>query len=161
MKKVLWLEDQYEDLSDYSSRLARIDYLVDPVKSVSEVMEKLENEGYAAYIFDLKVLPGNTSKWQELDERKRKKNPNFDPHLGFELLRFLDGERKKQSKLWEKVKFDFSKAIIFSVVNDKKVYDELVSFGIPSNQIVYKSSSDLGTLPELIKEMELPAGEEK
>jgi hypothetical protein len=40
------------------------------------------------------------------------------------------------------------------VVNDKEVYDELESFGIPLIQIVYKSSSDLDTLAEVVQEME-------
>lgn len=154
MKKVLWVEDQFEDLMDYSSRLARIDYLVDPVKSVSEALERLKNQEYAAYIFDLKILPGDDPEWWALDERKRKENPNFDPYLGLELLRFLDKARQVKDDLWEKIKFDFNKVIVFSVVIDKEVYDELQSFGIPEHQIVYKSGSDLDTLAGLIQEMQ-------
>jgi CheY-like chemotaxis protein len=154
MKKVLWVEDQFEDLMDYSSRLARIDYLVEPVKSVSDALEKLEHQEYEAYIFDLKILPGDDPGWQALDERKRAEKPQFDPLLGFELLRFLDKARNAQSDLWEKIKFEFSKVIVFSVVPDKEVYDELESFGIPEHQIVYKSGSDLDTLAEAIQEMQ-------
>jgi CheY-like chemotaxis protein len=154
MKKVLWLEDQYEDLMDYSSRLGRKNYLVDPVKSVSESLKKLKKEEYEVYIFDLKVLPGDDPEWLELDEKKRKENPKFDPYLGLELLRFLDRAKHTQSELWKKIKFDFSKVILFSVVYDKKVYEELESFGIPPHQIVYKSGSTLDTLPELIVEIQ-------
>jgi len=154
MKKMLWLEDQYKDLVDYSSRLGRINYLVDPVKSVSEALEKLKNEEYDVYVFDLKTLPGDDLQWQDLDERKREENPNFDTYLGFELLRFLDNARKNRDPLWEKIKFDFSKVIVFSVVNDKEVFDELESFGIPHQQIIYKSGINLDTLPKLIKQIQ-------
>lgn len=161
MKKALWLEDQYEDLMEYSSGLARINYLVEPVKSVSAALEKLEKEEYDLYIFDLKILPGDDSKWQELDESKREKKPNFDPYLGLELLRFLDKARKEKNELWEKIKIDFSKVIVFSVVNDKNVYYELRAFGIPHEQIVYKSESKLDTLKDLIKKMQNQEGENK
>lgn len=163
MKKALWLEDQYEDLMEYSSRLARINYLVDPVKSVSEALEKLrsEKEEYDLYIFDLKVLPGDDEEWQALDDRKRGENPHFDPYLGVELLRFLDKARKEKNELWEKIKFDFTKVIVFSVVNDKDVYYELRSFGIPHQQIVYKSDSKLDTLRNLIEKIQNQEGEEK
>ena len=75
MKKVLWLEDQFEDLIDYSIRLSRIDYVVAPVKSVSEALERLEKDEFDVYVFDLKVLPGDGRKWQILDEQKRKEHP--------------------------------------------------------------------------------------
>jgi hypothetical protein len=154
MKKALWLEDQYEDIFEYSSGLARINYLVDPVKSVSEALNKLKKEEYDLYIFDLKVIPGENEDWQALDERKRDENPHFDPYLGVELLRFLDKARKEQNELWGKIKFDFSKVIVFSVVNDKEVYYELRAFGIPHEQIVYKSDSKLDTLKDLIKKIQ-------
>lgn len=154
MKKVLWLEDQYEDLMDYSSRLGRINYLVDPVKSVSGALKKLKKEKYAVYVFDLKVLPGDDTEWQELDEQRREADPHFDPYLGLELLRHLDRAKQTQSALWRKIKFDFSKVIVFSVVNDKEVHEELESFGIPGHHIVLKSGSNLDTLSKLIAEIE-------
>lgn len=161
MKKVLWLEDQYKDLMEYSSPLARINYLVDPVKSVSEALEKIEKEEYEFYIFDLKILPGENKEWQELDDIKREKNPHFDPYLGLALLRLLDKARQEQNELWKKIKFNFNKVIIFSVVFDKVVYDELESFGIKENQIIYKSDSKLNTIPDLIKKMQNQEGENK
>jgi hypothetical protein len=161
MKKALWLEDQYEDLLEYSSGLARINYLVDKVKSVSVALEKLEKEEYDLYIFDLKILPGDDPKWQQLDERKREKKHNFDPYLGLELLRFLDKARQEENELWKKIKFDFTKVIVFSVVNSKDVYYELRAFGIPHQQIVYKSDSKLDTLRDLIKKIQNQEGENK
>jgi hypothetical protein len=153
-KKVFWLEDQYEDLMDYSSPLARINYLVDPVRSASDALEKLQKEEYDLYIFDLKVLPGDSPEWEELDNRKREENPDFDPYLGLELLRYLDRARQDKSELWEKIKFDFGKVIVFSVVSDKDICDELESFGIPGRQIVIKSGSTLDTLANVIVEIQ-------
>lgn len=153
MKKVLWLEDQYEDLMEYSSRLARINYLVDMVKSVSDAIKKLKQGGYDLYIFDLKILPGDDPEWQELDNKRREKNHQFDPNLGLELLRHLDRARREKNKLWDEIKFDFKKVIVFSVVYDKAIYDELESFGIPHQQIEYKSGSNLDTLWKLIEEI--------
>lgn len=161
MKKVLWLDDEVEDLIMFSSRLSRIDYLVDPVKSVSEALEKLQKERYDAFIFDLKILPGNDPYWLQLDGRKIKENPHFDPYLGFELLRFLDKSRQENSDLWQAIGFDFGRIIVFSVVNDKKVYDELESFGIPADHIVYKSSADLDTLANAIEAMDRGVSEEE
>jgi hypothetical protein len=154
MEKALWLEDQYEDLFEYSSGLARINYLVDKVKSVSAALEKLEQKEYDLYIFDLKILPGEDKEWQALDDRKRQENPHFDPYLGLELLRSLDKARKEKNELWGKIKFDFTKVIVFSVVNDKDVYYELRALGIPHQQIVYKSDSNLDTLRDLIKKIQ-------
>ena len=159
MKKLLWVEDQYEDLMDYFSRLGRINYLVEPVKSVTTALKKMKKEEYDLYVLDLKILSGNSSKWEKLDDKKRAENPQFDPYLGLELLRYLYRAKQKQTKLWEKIKFDFSKVIVFSVVNDQKVYNELTSFGIPPEQIVYKSGSNLDTLAELIITMQGDKGE--
>jgi len=154
LKKLLWLEDQYEDLMDYSSRLGRNDFLVDPVRSVSEALKKLKTEKYDIYIFDLKVLPGDDPEWLKIDETKRKEDILHDPCLGLRLLQVLDKNRKENTQLWKEIGFDFKKVIIFSVVNNKKVYDELESFGIPPKQIVNKSGIDLDTLPKLIMEIQ-------
>jgi hypothetical protein len=154
MKKMLLLEYQYLDLLEYYSRLGRINFMVEPVKSVSEALEKLKNEKYDVYVFDLKILPGDAPKWQELDERKRQENPHFDSYLGLELLLFLDKARKNQDQLWKKIKFDFSKVIVLSLVIDKEVLDELESFGIPHQHIINKSSINLDTLPKLVTEIQ-------
>ena len=161
MKKALWLEDQFEDLIDYASRLARIDYLVDPVTSVSEALEKLKAETYDAFIFDLKILPGDDQKWKDLDESRRKAKPYFDPYLGFELLCYLNQARQENAPLWRKIHFDFARVIVFSVVSDKAVFEELESFGIPPNQMINKSNADLDTLEKAVEEMEKDRSEEE
>lgn len=156
MKRILWMDDQYEDLFGYAGRLLITGYLIEPVKSVTAALEKLKKERYDAYIFDLKVFPGDDPKWQELEERKPKENPACVPYLGLELLRFLSRVQSENSDQWEKINFDFNKVIIFSVACERNVCDELESFGISNHQILNKFISDLDTLPQLLEEMNSP-----
>jgi hypothetical protein len=150
--KILWLEDQHEDFDAYKSALFRSGYLVDYVKSVSETEKKLQEEDYIAVIFDIKVLPGDDEKWIQLDKQEREKNPDFDSYLGLELLRSLFDSPKARVIIEHPIQIDPGKVIVFSVVYDKT--DELLSLGIPNNQIIYKSNGDINTLPQLIKKIQ-------
>jgi len=161
MKKILWMDDQFEDLFDYAARLFRTGYLLVPVKSVSEALEKLEEEKYDAYIFDLKVFPGDNLEWQVMEERKLNEDTRFAPFLGLELLRFLHKAKAENTNLWKKFEFDFKKVIIFSVASDKCICEELGTFGIPYYQVLNKSLSDLDTLPELVESATNDYPEEK
>ena len=149
--KILWLEDQHEDFDAYKSALFRSGYLVDSVRSVSEAEKKLRQEDYLAIILDIKVLPGDDPKWRELDESKRKKNPNFDSYLGMELLHSLFNSPKARVNIDPPISIHPGRIIIFSVVYDKT--EEISALGIPEDQIIYKSSSDLSTLPQLIEKV--------
>ena len=100
------------------------------------------------------VLLKNESNLTVEQQKKREENPQFDTYLGVELLRHIFQAKEKQNELWQTIHFDFRKVIIFSVVNNKDIYEELISFGIPEEQILYKPSSDLDTLAEAIEEME-------
>jgi CheY-like chemotaxis protein len=155
IEKVLWLEDQHEDFEAYKSALFRAGYVVHNVRSVSEVVEELrENKNdYDAVIFDIKVLPGKDPAWIKLDKDKREAKPNFGAYLGFELMRSLFHSDKAKVKINPPIELDPRKVIVFSVVFDKT--DEIASFGIPRNQILDKATSDLKTLPRLIKEIKL------
>jgi hypothetical protein len=159
IKKILWLEDQYEDLSDYLNTLFRADYLVDPVESVSEAVKKLRKEDYMAVIFDIKVLPGDDNEWKELNKRKKDENPYFDPYLGLELLYSLFNSPKARVKLEPPIQIDPERVIIFSAVYD--IVEELSALGIPADQIIYKSYGDLATLPGLMRKIERKIENEK
>ena len=152
IKQILWLEDQYEDFSAYRSAIFRSGYLVDYVKSVSEAEKKIRENDYTAYIFDIKVLPGDTEEWLNLDIKKREENPNFDSNLGLELLRSLFHSEKARVKIDPPIEIDPRKVVVFSVVYDKT--EEISSFGIPGDQVINKSNADLNTLPDLIKKIE-------
>lgn len=162
IKRVLWLEDQYEDFSAYLNMLSRVGYLVDTVRSVSEAEQKLREENYVAVIFDIKVLPGEKKEWKDLDIKKRKKNPFFDSYLGLELLYSLFSPGPNRVTIDPPIpaeKINPKKVIVFSVVYDKVA--EISRMGIRNDQIIYKSASDLTTLPNVIKKIEKPNGQQK
>ncbi len=152
IEKILWLEDQYEDFSAYRGALFRSGYIVEFVPSVSEAIEKIRESKYIAYIFDIKVLPGDEGELIKLDKEKRTEYSDFDSNLGFELLHSLFDPDNARVILDPPIKIDPQKVIVFSVVYDKA--EEISSLGIPEDQIIYKSSSDLNTLPQLIKKIE-------
>ncbi|MCP5107409.1 MAG: hypothetical protein GY950_28740, partial [bacterium] len=133
-KNILWMEDQYEELYDYSRGLIKKGYRFDSVKSVSGALGKLKTGAYGIYVFDLKVLPGDDPEWQKLDEELRGENVDFDSYLGLELLRFLHREKEAQSETWQDIKFNFKRVIVFSVVANADIRDELEGYGVPVHQ---------------------------
>ncbi len=154
IKKILWLEDQYDDYSAYRSALFRAGYMVEFVRSVSDVMEKIKENKYIAYIFDIRVLPGDHEEWTNLDKKKQEEKPDFDPYLGLEFLRSLFDSNKSRVTIDPAIKFKVNpqNIIVFSVVQD--IIEEVSSFGVPKDQILYKSSVDINTLPKLIRKIE-------
>ncbi|MCK5023923.1 MAG: hypothetical protein KAS04_07135 [Candidatus Aenigmarchaeota archaeon] len=154
IKKILWLEDEFADFSAYRSTLFRTGYVVEFVRSVSAAIGKIKDNKYVAYIFDIKVLPRENEEWIDLDKKKREENPDFDSYLGLKLLRSLFDSDKAKITLDPaiKAKVDPKKVIILSVVHD--IIEEISFFGVPKNQILYKSCADLNTLPRLIKKIE-------
>lgn len=150
--KILWLEDEFKDFAAYLSALFRAGYLVDKVRSVSDAVKKLRTNEYLAAIFDIKVIPGKSDEWIEIDQIKRQEQPDFDTALGFELLQSLFNPTKARVKLNPPLTFNPKQVIVFSVVYDK--VKEISSLGIPKDQIIYKANSNLDTLPRLIQKIE-------
>lgn len=150
--RVLWLEDQAEGLKAYRKTLLKAGLLVDNVKSVSDAVAKLREKDYAAVICDIKVLPGKDKVWIELDETKRTESPNVDSILGLELLRSLFNPGNARVKLSPPVEINPKRVIILSVVYDE--VDEIMSLGVPGDQIIYKSDWNFSTLPRLIKKIQ-------
>lgn len=149
-KKVLWLEDQYEDLSDFLTPVSRGGYSVDPVDSVVEAITKLRRKKYFGVIFDIKVHPGQNSRWSRLEKRKRREHPGFDPYLGLELLRSIYNPGHAEIKLVSPIDLDPKRVIVFTVVDPNEIAGELVTFGIPKNQIRLKAAGDLAILRKLL-----------
>jgi CheY-like chemotaxis protein len=152
LKKILWLEDQLEDLEMYRSKLFRKGYVVDMVRSVSEALDKLSKEDYLAYIFDLMVIPGDKEEWRKLDEEKREKDSNFDSLLGLELLSSLFDAENAKIQVALPRKIESKRMIIMSNVQDKMA--DITAMGIPADQIKYKSDSNLSTLLQIIEKIE-------
>ncbi len=153
-KRILWLEDQYEDFTAFQSALYRGGRVTDRVKSVSEAIKKLEENGeeYTAVILDLRVLPGNDPEWIAFDRRQKKADPHHDPCLGLELLRSLFAPDRAGVKLNQPIQISPQKMIVFSAVSGKT--QEIEAMGIPGDRIIYKGECDLNTLPDLIDKIE-------
>jgi hypothetical protein len=153
-KRILWLEDQSEDFTAYRSALYRSGRVTDRVRSVSEAVKKLRENGkeYTAVIFDLKVLPGNDPEWLDFDRRQKKADPHHDPYLGLELLRSLFTPDRAGVKLAPSISLSPQKVIVFFVAFGKT--QEIAALGIPEDRIIDKTHSDLSTLPDLIEKIE-------
>lgn len=153
-KRILWLEDQSEDFTAYRSALYRSGRVTDRVRSVSEAVKKLRENGkeYTTVIFDLKVLPGSDPEWIDFDRRQKKADPHQDPCLGLELLRSLFTPDRAGVKLTPPIQISPKKMIVFSAVPGKT--QEIAAMGIPEDRIIYKADSDLNTLPDLIEKIE-------
>ena len=151
INKVLWLEDHQNDFDAYKTKLFKANYAVDAVESAAEAVRKLRNDDYIAFIVDIKVPPGEDYEWIELDKKKQRENPGIDSHLGLELLHALFDPDYTNIKLDPPFKIDPQKIIILTVVPDKE--REISSLGIPSQQILYKSSSDTKTLLQMVKDI--------
>jgi len=149
---VLWLDDQIEGLKSYRMPLIRAGYFVDYVKSVSDAINKLRAKEYAVFVCDIKVLPGKDKNWIDLDEKKQVDHPNFDSYLGIELLRSLFTPESARIKLTPPIDINPTRVIVLSVVCDS--IGEITAFGIPRDQIVYKSTLDFSTLPKLIEKVQ-------
>lgn len=155
IKDVLWLEDQSEDFSSYHNELYKFGYLVDSVRSVSEAEQKLRDKDFFAFICDIKVLPGDDEKWINLDEAKRRANPNFDSYLGFEFLQSLYARPHLVNVPLDppnlRDKIPPNRVIVFSVVYNK--IEDILELGILKGQFIYKSSSNIRTLPQKLNTM--------
>lgn len=151
INKILWLEDHHNDFGAYKTKLFKASYAVDAVESAAEAVMKLRNYNYIAFIVDIKVPPGDDEKWKELDKKKRGKSPDSEAHLGLELLHALFNPDQTNIKLDPPIKIDPGKIIVLTVVPGKD--REISSLGIPSQQILSKSSSDSKTLLQMVKDI--------
>jgi hypothetical protein len=151
--RVLWIEDQYEDLTDWEKPIYDAGYLLDNVGDATTALDLLPRWEWHAVIFDIKINPGDDPEWKTLDLRRRKENPHFDPYLGLELLRFVLGKNCAISKA-PTVTIEPGRIVVLSVVTDESVLSELEGYGIPSQQILSKSSWDMSTLPNVLKRIE-------
>jgi CheY-like chemotaxis protein len=151
INKVLWLEDHQNDFGAYMTKLFKASYAVDAVESAAEAVMKLRNDDYIAFIVDIKVPPGEDKEWIELDKKKQRENPEINSHLGLELLHALFNPYQTNIKLAPPIKIDPKKIIVLTVVLDKD--REISALGIPSEQILHKSSSDSKTLLQMVQDI--------
>ena len=112
-------------------------YTIEYVDSVTEFFEKIKDNIYLLYIFDIVALPGNDRKWMEFDLKKRVGNWQDGPFLGLELLRSLFDPENASVYVESTTGRIFSgNALIFTAVDSKD--DEIRTILDSDIQIIKK-----------------------
>ncbi|MCX6579761.1 MAG: response regulator [Candidatus Aminicenantes bacterium] len=116
MKRILWIEDEGKiQLIQYKTVLVRGGYIVDIASDATEALQQLRGgKKYDAIIFDLNIPCGTEF---ETD----------NPYVGLELLRMLI--EKKFENVSE---YDPAKMMVFTVVNEDAILNEIRSLGVKS-----------------------------
>lgn len=108
MVKILWIEDEGNtDLIQYKQPLVEAGYAVDVAETAAEAFDMLSLMEYDVYIIDL-LLP---------------QEGGLEGHIelpGVEILK----------KIVKEFKVNSDKIIVFTVVNDKDVHDEIRNLGV-------------------------------
>ena len=128
--KLLWVEDDHNDLDPILFPLKHAGVLVEPCSSLEGALERISHgiEQYNAILIDL-ILPKtddehDTRTWQE---RTPYQNINFNAHLlGVELIRFIRQAVSKTIPI-----------VVLSVVNDPEISKVLGEFSV--KDFLYKS----------------------
>jgi CheY-like chemotaxis protein len=108
MTRILWIEDEgYSDLIQYKQPMIETGYVVDVAETASEAFEFLESLDYNIYIVDL-ILPQEGAFEGQID------------FPGVEIIK----------KMTEQYKINPENIIVFTVVDDKEVYDRIRKFGV-------------------------------
>jgi len=115
MAKILWVEDEARDqLIEYIGPLMRDGHTIDIAEDASEGYIRLQENDYDVVIFDLLIKAG-------IDFEMEEKYP------GLSLLKRLFGSN--ETKIIE-----IEKVMVFTVVNDKSIVDEIHDLGIQNIQ---------------------------
>lgn len=116
MKKILWIEDEGKiQLIQYKTILVRGGYMVDIASDATEAVQQLQKgKKYDAIIFDL-IIPCGMEF--ETD----------NPYVGLELLK-----RLIEKKFINIDEYDPKKIMVFTVVNDTAVLNEIRTLGVKS-----------------------------
>jgi CheY-like chemotaxis protein len=108
MTRILWIEDEgYSDLIQYKQPMIEAGYVVDVAETASEAFEFLESLDYNIYIVDL-ILPQEGAFEEQID------------FPGVEIIK----------KMTEKYKINPENIIVFTVVDDKEVYNRIRTCGV-------------------------------
>jgi len=136
MKKILWIEDEAKDqLLELLGPVWQAGYFVDIAEDKSTALNKIKKEEYDAYVFDLIIKRGQMT--DALAEEVAE-----DPIYGIELIREIFDKDSG-------IHVDPSKCAVFSVVERKKIHDEIKEYGITN--IIVKKEMSRTTLKEIIE----------
>ena len=134
MKRILWIEDEGKiELIQYKDPLVRGGYAVDIASNATEAVQLLREKRYDAIIFDL-IFP--CGEEFETDEY----------YVGLELLR-----RLVKQEIENVEKYDPTKIMVFTVVNDSEVQDQIKELGVQT--ILAKRLNELDDLKNCVDEL--------
>ena len=144
--KVLWIEEEGDDLADYAAPLLLAGYTVDVAHSITEALARLAEQEYDVVVCDLLVNAGDDPEWQALDDRIAEIRKEL--YLGLHFMRSLFVPESAEIPLdAEALNLTPSKVAIFTVVSDPSVHAELQGMGLASMRV--KGRSSLTVLKEL------------
>lgn len=129
MVRILWIEDEGNtDLIQFKQPLVEAGYAVDVAETAAEAFDVLNSMEYDVYIVDL-LLPqeGGLKGYIELP--------------GVEILK----------KMVKKFKVNSDKIMVFTVVNDKEVHEEIRNLGV--KKIIVKGLHPIDFLKKEVDKM--------
>ncbi|MBU7043070.1 MAG: response regulator [Theionarchaea archaeon] len=129
MTRILWIEDEgYSDLIQYKQPMIEAGYVVDVAETASEAFDFLESLDYNVYIVDL-ILPQEGAFEGQID------------FPGVEIIK----------KMIDHYKINPNTIIVFTVVDDKEVYNSIRSCGV--KKIFLKRFQDIEFLKNEVDEI--------
>ena len=135
MKKILWIEDEgTTSLLEYKRPLVRAGYSVDIANTITDGIHLLTESIYDVLIFDLIIQCGDSFKTKE-------------EYPGLEFIRRIKNNQISNIA----TDYDTSYFIVFSVVTDKKIMDDLNSLGV--HEIVNKSMNRISDLKKVVEKI--------
>ena len=135
MVRILWIEDEaYTDLGPYKTAMVEAGYLVDIAETAEDAFDYLNSMTYDAYIVDLLLPQKNAFK-------------EYIEYPGIEILK----------KMIDEYKINSEKVIVFTVMKDKKVMEEIENIGV--KRIITKGLQPIYFLKEEVDKLLQDRGE--
>ncbi len=129
MARILWVEDEGNtDLIQYKQPLVEAGHVVDVVETAAEAFDTLDSMEYHLYIVDL-LLPQEDAFQEHID------------FPGVEILR----------KMVNEYEIDPETVMVFTVVNDEKIHEDIQELGI--QRITVKRLQTIDFLKEEVEKM--------
>jgi CheY-like chemotaxis protein len=134
MKKILWIEDEGKiELIQYKAPLVRAGYAVDIASNATEAVQLLREKRYDAIVFDLIFPCGDGFETNEI-------------YVGLELLK-----RLLKQEIEGVGKYDPTKIMVFTVVNDSKVQEQIKELDVKT--ILGKRLNELDDLKNCVDKL--------
>jgi CheY-like chemotaxis protein len=129
MVRILWIEDEGNtDLIQYKQPMVEAGYVVDVAETAAEAFNTLDSMQYDLYIVDL-LLPQEDA---------------FDKYIEFPGVEIL-------KKMIDQFRVDPDRIMVFTVVNDEDVHNEIKELDI--NRVVVKRLQNIDFLKKEVDDL--------